>query len=73
MNAHHDSAKVLHLIRQAGALGATSVEIAAWSGMALGVVEAHLRTLRRLGQIERKGTRQTPKGDNAPIYLEKTA
>jgi hypothetical protein len=69
MNARHDSSKVLSLIHQAGALGASAPEIAAWTGMALGVVETHLRTPRRRDQIVRsKATRL-----NAPVYLERPA
>jgi DNA-binding IclR family transcriptional regulator len=71
LTAKHDAARVFGLIHQAGPLGATANELAAWTGMALNVVEQHLRTLRRLGKVQRTTThRTTHPGTSAPVYIE---
>lgn len=70
MNAKKDISQVLGLIEQAGSLGVTAAEIAGWTGLALSVVEARLRTLRRKGQVAHaKITRATPQGTQGTVYL----
>lgn len=74
MNQKSTSAQVVHAVEQAGLAGATAVEIAGWTGMALGVVEALLRGLRRQGLITRTPrTRATPTGHLAPVYVKEAA
>ena len=59
MNAKLHAARVLHLIHQAGPSGATAPEISEKAGLALQVVEAHLRALRRQGLICRAPATRT--------------